>query len=377
MQNIAKGARPSLVERAGSGHLTSLDGLRGLAALIVMLGHSAYVYFDCANPQGLVLTLVNVIRRAGHPTVILFFALSGFVLYFAFFKRPDTPYRAYLVRRLFRIYPALLVSLLIALALNLAQAPKALPSLGLWTHVNWVIPTDPMTFARNALMLGISGQDIALDPVIWSLVIELRFSVIFVLLALLCRRSPWALLLVSVVSHVTGRLLIHRLGLNQPYLTGGGSVLGAAAVTAFYLPAFGFGIVAADALLRRSTPLKTPGWIQVLLAAGLFIAGKLINDDFAWCVVATGLVAIMCQPGPMGAILALPPCKFLGDISYSLYLVHFPILMAIVYGLSPRIGLIPAIVLAPAISTLVATAMHHYVELPGINLGKRAAAAIT
>jgi peptidoglycan/LPS O-acetylase OafA/YrhL len=377
MQDIAKGVKPSQIERASPGHLNSLDGLRGLAALIVMLGHSAYVYFDCANPQGLVLTLVNVIRRAGHPTVILFFALSGFVLYFAFFKRPDTPYRAYLIRRLFRIYPALLVSLLIALGLNLAQSPTALPGLGLWTHLNWVIPTDPMTFARNALMLGISGQDIALDPVTWSLVIELRFSVIFVLLALLCRRSPWALLVVSLVSHLAGRMLIHRLGLHQPYLTGGGSVLGAAAITAFYLPAFGFGIVAGEALLKRRTPLKMPGWSQIVLAAGLFVAGKLINDDFAWCVVAAGLVAIMCQPGPMATVLALPPCKFLGDISYSLYLVHFPILMAIVYGLSPKIGLVPAIVLAPVVSTLVATAMHRYVELPGIRLGKRAAAAIT
>ena len=64
---------------AGGDHLKALDGLRGIAALVVMLGHSAYVYVDSGRAHGWLEAGLKMVLRGGHPSVILFFSLSGFV----------------------------------------------------------------------------------------------------------------------------------------------------------------------------------------------------------------------------------------------------------------------------------------------------------
>ena len=76
-------------------------------------------------------------------------------------------------------------------------------------------------------------QDVQLDPVIWSLVIELRFSALFLALAALCRRSPVALVGLSLVAWAIGRALMWKLGVGAPYQIGG-SALGSLALTLFY-----------------------------------------------------------------------------------------------------------------------------------------------
>jgi peptidoglycan/LPS O-acetylase OafA/YrhL len=238
------------------------------------------------------------------------------------------------------------------------------------------MPTDTMTVMRNVLLLDVSSRDNALDPVIWSLAIEVRFSIIFMMLAILATRRKLALILLTIACHAAARLILQQQGMSLPYLNGGGSLLGSLAVTAYYLPAFGIGIAAADLSVAARAPPRLPAWAQLTLFVGLLLAGKLINDDFAWCLVSTGLVAIACQRGPIAWFLSLPPCGFLGAVSYSLYLIHFPILMATVYALSSRIGLVPSIVLAPMASIGLATLMHRFIELPGIDLGRRAAAAL-
>lgn len=367
-------AQPNAVVKQG--HLGSLDGLRGLAALAVMIGHSAYIYYDTADPTGALLAIVNFIRRAGHPVVILFFALSGFVLYIAFFKKPDTPYRIYLLRRIARIYPALLVSLIIATILILAtQSQSGRAEFGPWTQTAWPFETDLETFIRNALLIGVLDEDVSLNPVIWSLVVELRFSIIFVGLALLCRRSRWSLIAVTMGGHLIGRLVLNKMGVSPPFLVGE-SILGAVALTLFYLPSFGLGIAAADWMLSHKGQIRIDGWLQIALCGAFVGVAKIINDDLAWCFASTGVVLIASLPGPVSSALILRPVQFLGKISYSLYLIHFPILMATTYVFTPHIGLVTSLLLAPTLSTLAAALMYRYVEVPGINFGKRCATAL-
>ncbi|WP_309607224.1 acyltransferase [Phenylobacterium sp.] len=364
-------ALPPAPTPAGGDHLKALDGLRGLAALVVMLGHSAYVYVDSGRAHGRLEALLKIVLRGGHPSVILFFSLSGFVLYLAFVKRPGTSYATYLTRRVFRIYPAFLAALALALALHLILAPTPQPGLGPWTLTNMVYPADPVMALRHVLMLGVFSSDIALDPVIWSLVIELRFSIVLVLLALLCGRSRIGLLALVILAHVAGRVVATRMHLPSPYIFGG-SALGAAAITLFYLPSFGFGILAADLVLNTDLPrrLRLPHWAQVVVCAGAFAAAKLINDDLAWAVAATAIIFIAAAQGPVSSLLRLDPCLFLGRVSYSLYLVHLPILLALVYVLQPHVGLVLPVLLSPALSLGVAAGMYRWIELPGIALGK-------
>ena len=370
-QSSAPQALTPATTREGGDHLKALDGLRGLAALVVMLGHSAYVYVDSGRAHGPLEVLLKMVLRGGHPSVILFFSLSGFVLYLAFVKRPGTSYTSYLTRRVFRIYPAFLVALALALALHLVLVPTAQPGLGPWTLTNIIYPADPVMVLRHVLMLGVFSSDIALDPVIWSLVIELRFSILLVLLAMLCARSRIGLIALLILAHVAGRVVAARLHLPSPYIFGG-SALGAAAITLFYLPSFGFGILAADVVLNTDIPrrLRLPPWVQILVCAGAFVTAKLINDDLAWAVAATVIVFVAAAAGPVSTLLRLAPCLFLGRVSYSLYLVHLPILLALVYILQPHVGLVLPVLLGPVVSLGVAAAMYRWVEVPGIALGK-------
>lgn len=360
----------SPTDSGSDNHLKALDGMRGVAALVVMLGHSAYVYVDSGRAHGALEAVLKVVLRGGHPSVILFYSLSGFVLYLAFMKRVGTPYWAYLLRRLFRIYPALLVALVVALALHLALSPTAQPGLGQWTLSNLIYQADPAMVVRHALMLGVHSSDIALDPVIWSLVIELRFSIVFVLLALLCRRSRIGLLALVVAAHIAGRLVANSLQLPVPHIYGG-SMLGALAITLFYLPSFGFGIVAADLVLAKGPQaLRLPSWAQFLVCLGAFATAKLVDDDFVWAIAVTVIILVAATKGPISAVLRSPPCLFLGRISYSLYLVHLPILLALVCALHVRFGLAAPVLIGPVVSLFAATLMYRWIELPGIALGK-------
>src|SRR5688500_2661414 len=76
-------------------HFAALDGLRGVASLIVVLSHSAaFLYLDLGRPSGPLGGILKLSGHAGQLAVVLFFVLSGFVLYLAFARRPETPYAA-------------------------------------------------------------------------------------------------------------------------------------------------------------------------------------------------------------------------------------------------------------------------------------------
>ena len=79
------------------GHFESLDGLRGAAALAVVIHHSANVYLGTETRKlGILTPILHALARLGHPAVLLFFVLSGFVLYVSFLRGHDRSYRSFL-----------------------------------------------------------------------------------------------------------------------------------------------------------------------------------------------------------------------------------------------------------------------------------------
>lgn len=88
--------------------LHKLEMLRGFAALYVFAGHFAAArLFPKNSDPGLFL-------RFGQEAVMLFFLLSGFVVYYSTAKNGDTEFRPYFIRRLRRIYPIFLLALIIS-----------------------------------------------------------------------------------------------------------------------------------------------------------------------------------------------------------------------------------------------------------------------
>lgn len=358
----------------GAEHFLALDGLRGIAALLVMMAHSTYMMADSARYSRATTAVLMVIGNSGHRPVILFFVLSGFVLYLAFARSPETPYAQFILRRMLRIYPAMLVALAFSIAVHLLAAPRVEPGLGPWTAGLWVVAIDMTTIVRNMLMLGVRDADSVLDPVIWSLAIEMRFSLLLPLLALLCQRSRIVLVVLSVAAYSSAVVLLDRLGMRPAYMFGG-TPIGTIAVTMFYLPSFALGILAADLFLeQRRRGWRVPIVLTSVVTVAALIAARLVRSDLAGALACTILVFIACQPGLLAALGRWRAVKFLGRISYSLYLIHFPILTTLAYAFSPRLPPIAAAIAGPVVALGIAAVMYRYVELPGIAVGRRLAA---
>src|SRR5579859_882796 len=94
--------------------IASLDSIRGLAALGVVLTHCTGVYTD--PPVWATHLPLSLILWSGHGFVLVFFALSGFVLFIPF-KKGNVAYAPYLVKRVARLYPAFVVAVLLSAAL--------------------------------------------------------------------------------------------------------------------------------------------------------------------------------------------------------------------------------------------------------------------
>jgi peptidoglycan/LPS O-acetylase OafA/YrhL len=352
-------------------HLPALDGLRGLTAFLVMLAHCVYVFVDTTAPRGAEARLLTAFYRAAHPAVILFFSLSGFVLYRAYLRNTQMKFGSYAVRRLFRIYPAMIVAVAAAFLVHWLQAPKPTPGIGVWSTDLWAFPTEIGLLFRPLLLTSISPADIAIDPVIWSLAIELRFSLLLLPLALFCRKRPMLFLVAAALVGLIGEILTRRLNVVAPL---GGTVLGAVSMTLLYLPSFCFGLYASHLV---SSPcwsrVRLGFWWQTAAVMAALVLGKLINNDIAWGA-ASALILLAVSAGPgLQAPLASPVGQFLGRVSYSLYLIHLPIVLALLYATFAASGVWPALTLAPVLSIALAWLMYKFVEIPGIQLGKRVA----
>jgi len=196
MKNSSKSSSSREVVR-----IKALDSLRGLAASQVLLCHSLIVfqiflsassYNPVANPfvKWMVYSPLHLLW-AGGPAVIFFFMLSGFVLTLPYAQKQDLPYGVYLVRRLCRVYlPYLALICLSVFFLKLNFCHKFIPNTGLWINTIWSIPVSDTQIIRVLFMVG-SPFAYNIAPTTWSLVYEMRISVIFPVIALLVLAWDW------------------------------------------------------------------------------------------------------------------------------------------------------------------------------------------
>jgi len=152
--------------------IETLDSVRGIASVMVLVAHFygiwpvaervPYLVKYWPVPLGMVLN--------PHAAVLIFFVLSGYVLAPPFFNGTQPAYPRYLLKRFCRIY------IPFALCLIVMMPPG--PSVSL--------------LAGHFLLFG-THPAMSQNPAIWTLVYELRISVIFPLLVLLCRNTYIAL----------------------------------------------------------------------------------------------------------------------------------------------------------------------------------------
>ncbi|MCI0158190.1 acyltransferase [Leifsonia shinshuensis] len=321
--------------------LSALDGLRGVAALIVVVHHVSLLYPPIAatymggqtpHPGSISWWLTYSplkLLTAGPEAVIVFFVLSGFVLTLPLLNGRPFDWMSYYPRRLVRIGLPVVCSILLAaaLALLVTQNPEHARS-------SWVAATSvyPVWIERFVANLDPMAGDFALNNPLWSIYWEMAFSMmlpLFVGAAVLLRRW-WPLLLA---------LAVFAVFLGKDSRADG----------FHYLPAFFVGALAAVGLPRlRAVGTRISSWRVGWLVWLVALAASALLLISTWFVpaghpmtsttlvglqplAALGLIVCCLEWRPLGALLSLQPFQWAGRISFSLYLVHVPIIVALSY----------------------------------------------
>ncbi|MFG3343179.1 acyltransferase family protein [Glycomyces sp. NPDC048151] len=345
----------------GTGFRPDIQGLRAVAVLLVLASHAGFGF-----------------AAGGYVGVDVFFVLSGFLITSLLvkeaFETGKISLAGFYARRARRILPA-------------ASLVTVATVLGAWlwfpiTRLEAVMQ-DAFTvivYVVNYRLIAEETEYLNADQMptpfqqFWSLAVEEQFYLVWPLLLIglmfLAGRSPRKLVsaglaacaAIAAISLVFSVFVTEQ---SQP--------------TAYYAAHTRAWELAAGAILALSLPTwrKTPKFLAWALGiAGLamvVLAGVLYTEDTAFPgytallpVVGTMLLLIAGSTAaghPVGSLLSTAPFQFFGQISYSLYLWHWPILVLIplAVGAEPSVGLNVVLLIA---AVAIAQLTYRYVESP-------------
>ncbi|MDO9440937.1 MAG: acyltransferase [Beijerinckiaceae bacterium] len=349
----------------------ALDALRGIAALQVVIAHSLGVgqnWIDMNDPW-VRFTPIRLVMEA-HPAVVFFFVLSGFVLTLSITKEHDLSYGRFVIRRILRIYVPFFASICIAVLLCVAISPSYVAGTSELFAGNWV-DYSPSVVMRHLLMTG-ARDDIQLNGVMWSLVHEMRISLILPFLVALFAFSLWSGAIAVTFLSIAAWISLASLGQSQFWVPN--TPLNSVLLTIFYIFPFGVGIALA---LRREQLITFARQRPILIAASLPISIVIMQrlristtglSDLPISILAGVLIILVLSSPRIQEQLMTPALQWLGRISYSLYLIHLPVLLAMVQTLSEVLALPVIVALAFPIILLAAHILNRMVEQPAARL---------
>ncbi|WP_329406191.1 acyltransferase [Streptomyces sp. NBC_00704] len=330
---VALAAPPPQAERASGTparrQVPGLDGLRGLAALYVVLFH-CWLYTFPGYPDSSAPAWLDVLMF-GRLAVVFFLVLSGFSLAIspAFHDWRSGGVARFLRRRAWRILPPYWAALAISLVISWALVPAS--------HFG------PPTGA-SVLVYGLVAQDMVHAPTpngaFWSIGVEAELYVLFPLLLLVRRRFGAVALAASVT------LPVVALGLAAAHAN---PVEGENWLAPHLAPVFVAGVAGAAVVAASERVRRLPwAWLAVLAAAPVVLIGYTRGSvwtvhhyfwvDLAVAPAMTMLIAAVAtgQPAVLVRLLSTRPVRALGDFSYSLYLIHLPLVMVVIRRVAPR-----------------------------------------
>ena len=342
---------------------TSLDGLRGLAALVVLIHHcflvspqlsaavdsngtgafDSWVWWTTFTPLHLVW--------AGQEAVFVFFILSGFVLTLPFVRCIQTSWAAYYPKRIIRIYLPVWVSLIFAVLMAWTVPRLASPELSPWVNVH---DEAPNALADAFLLRGADS----LNSPLWSLQWEMIFSLTLpvYVIAVLSFRRLWLVGIAVLVVLIGAGEMIHISSL-------------------VCLPIFGVGALMAtrrDVLEDWARKVGRWGWTGLLTASILLLCSR-------WMVPQSSVVMAAATTGGALLLFAFIGCRsaitlgnkslvhWLGVRSFSLYLVHEPIVVSVAFFLHGTNPFLVGLFAVP-LSLLAAEVFYRLVERPSHRL---------
>lgn len=356
-------ATPGIV--TGRGRVASLDGLRGLAASVVVIHHTLLVAPELAQAYGtgregltgwawwLTHTPLHLLWD-GPASVDLFFVLSGFVLALPFLGSERPSWRDYYPRRIARLYLPVWGAIILGLLL-IALIPRHASADQSWWINARATPLSVSSPLRDAVL--VFGAGAVISP-LWSLRYEVVFSALlpaYLVVAQRFRRASIALLAIIAlcVAFPVNDLM-------------------------FYLPMFGIGVVMSsrrDVLDRIAGRIWGWRWVAVTVAALLLTNAQWypvqIPGATLLTVVGVSMIVFVfygCHSA--GRVAAARPIQWLGKRSFSLYLVHEPIVVALAM-LTGSANPVLSLALSVPTSLVVAAAFYRWIECPAHLFAKR------
>ncbi len=302
--------------------LAGLDGIRGLAALYVVMYHVFLRAFPGSAAQHAPLWAAGF--DYGRFAVVVFIVLSGFALGVAPAGngwRLDG-LRGFARRRAWRILPAYWAALVFSLVMTwfvLAQP-------------GWPRPDARSVFVNGLLLQGVAAAP-SPNRAFWSIAVEVELYVLLPLILLAIRRVPASVVL-AVVTLVVVTVGVYTPEEQLARYTPDLAVLFVTGVAAA-------GIVRASDRVRSwpwpwlALGAATPVFIGIAAAGSAWTLGHLLWIDLALAPALGCLLAAVAtgRPKPLVRLLDTAPLRSLGSFSYSLYLTHLPIVIAVSYGI--------------------------------------------
>jgi len=340
--------------------LAWIQALRGFAVLFVVLTHARYFFLDTPG-----WPLADGLLLPGAMGVDLFFVISGFIMVYTTRNLSGTPRDAadFLVRRFARVWPLYAVATAVWLAVNhqgfgwLTNWP---PLRGLLLSLTFQpVDTENVLFFSASLPLG------------WTLNFEMYFYLVFGLCLLLGRwrwlaLAGWIGLTVIVIPLLKRDLTLDVMTnfrfsiaylnlITNPIIL---EFLAGVAIGWLYLQ---------DWFVLRS---RTIALHLVFLALSLAVWAcwsriVIMHGPTQWGLVAAPLVLVLALASKTIELKPPAPLVWLGTISFSLYLTHTTVQLAVTRGVTALGGDVHSwshVLLTTALSISVAAAVYHFLE---------------
>lgn len=301
-----------------------LDLIRGLAALLVMMGHLRGIFFVPFNelPEATpIMRVFYFFTGYGHQCVIIFFVLSGFFVGAAYHQSFNprsigSGLKKYGINRMARLWTVLVPALALTWGLDLLglylSHSEAYTTSDFFPYIPLTNDRTAVTFAGNLFFLQtLLVPTFGTNGPLWSLANEFWYYLVFPALYILFVKGIAATNRVMALVIVAG-VIIFLYFLNVSFLEG----------LLIWLMGFGASLV----IRRIPNLLKLFG----LGFFGLiFVVVRIGQFPYQDIMLGLATVALIISVKDMGAIWLERTAGFLSRISYTLYLVHLPMIVFI------------------------------------------------
>jgi peptidoglycan/LPS O-acetylase OafA/YrhL len=370
----------------GTTHNPRLQSLRGIAALLVLVGHAGLlVAYQIDHP------LLTILCRQQNSAVLFFYVLSGYVLGESLRRsfdaaQPLTSLGAFTIKRLARLMPVYWAAVALGALTILALDRPPIAGLHSWYSGNFGGGAAVLT--GKVWWRNLTGWTPSMNGALWSVQIELWIIPLLPIVVAVSRRLPLQadLLIVGVLGAISHWLMF-------------GPTSGTPLNVVPYLYFFWIGVALPKLMTRWPLVFSSGPLFGFLIALDLLVHMTYTSWGLSWPgrllidgpVSALIIGFVLARPdAPFARFLTVRPLTWLGDVSYSFYAYGTCILMivgVVIVNAVPPSWLTTGpgalfVMFTAAIGALIVTLplaylSYRYIELPGTEWGRRLATAVS